>query len=49
MTVLIRWARDGVRPQPVQLGLSAVALFGALLVITRGRSAGLSSFGSATC
>jgi drug/metabolite transporter (DMT)-like permease len=46
MTVLIRWARDGVRPRPVQLGLIAVALLGVLLVITKGRLTGLSSFGS---
>jgi drug/metabolite transporter (DMT)-like permease len=37
LTVLVRWARDGVRPQPVTLALVAVALGGVALVITRGR------------
>jgi drug/metabolite transporter (DMT)-like permease len=46
LTALIRWVRDGVRPRPVLLGLIGVALFGVLLVITKGRLTGLSSFGS---
>jgi drug/metabolite transporter (DMT)-like permease len=37
LTVLVRWIRDGVRPQPVTLALIAVALGGVVLVITRGR------------
>ncbi|HEV7898202.1 MAG TPA: DMT family transporter [Planosporangium sp.] len=37
LTVLVRWIRDGVRPQPVTLALVAVALAGVALVITRGR------------
>jgi drug/metabolite transporter (DMT)-like permease len=46
LTVLIRWARDGVRPRRSTLALIAVALAGVLLVITKGRLSGLSSFGS---
>ena len=46
LTAFIRWARDGVRPRPVLLGLIGVALLGVLLVITKGRLTGLSSFGS---
>jgi drug/metabolite transporter (DMT)-like permease len=46
LTVLIRWARDGVRPRPSTLVLIAVALAGVALVITKGRLAGLSGFGS---
>jgi drug/metabolite transporter (DMT)-like permease len=46
MTVLIRWARDGVRPRPALLALIGVALLGVLLVITKGRLSGLSGFGS---
>lgn len=46
MTVLIRWARDGVRPRPALLLLIGVALLGVLLVITKGRLSGLSGFGS---
>ncbi|HEV7899770.1 MAG TPA: DMT family transporter [Planosporangium sp.] len=37
LTVLVRWARDGARPQPVTLAFVAVALGGVALVITRGR------------
>ncbi|MGC9666556.1 DMT family transporter [Planosporangium sp. 12N6] len=36
LTVLVRWARDRVRPQRVTLALVAVALAGVALVITRG-------------
>ncbi|MFG2055486.1 DMT family transporter [Micromonospora sp. NPDC048930] len=45
VTQLVRWARDGVRPRPVLLGLSLVALLGVGLVITRGRLDGLGQFG----
>ncbi|MGR6322431.1 DMT family transporter [Micromonospora soli] len=45
VTQLVRWARDGVRPRPVLLGLSLVALVGVGLVITRGRLDGLGQFG----
>ncbi|NES15719.1 MULTISPECIES: DMT family transporter [Micromonospora] len=45
VTQLVRWARDGVRPQPALLGLSLVALVGVGLVITRGRLDGLGQFG----
>ncbi|MCW3839240.1 DMT family transporter [Micromonospora yasonensis] len=44
-TQLVRWARDGVRPRPVLLGLSLAALVGVGLVITRGRLDGLGQFG----
>ncbi|MGS2613168.1 DMT family transporter [Micromonospora sp. LZ34] len=46
VTQLIRWARDGVRPRPVLLALSLVALAGVGLVITRGRLDGLGDFGT---
>jgi drug/metabolite transporter (DMT)-like permease len=46
LTVLIRWARDRVRPRPSTLALIAVALAGVALVITKGRLAGLSGFGA---
>jgi drug/metabolite transporter (DMT)-like permease len=36
VTVLVRWARDGVRPAPATLGLIAVALAGVGLVVTKG-------------
>lgn len=45
VTQLVRWARDGVRPRPVLLGLSLVALVGVGMVITRGRLDGLGQFG----
>jgi drug/metabolite transporter (DMT)-like permease len=43
LTVLVRWARDGVRPRPVTLLLTGAALLGVLLVISKGR---LSAFGA---
>lgn len=45
ITQLVRWARDGVRPKPLLLTLSLVALLGVGLVITRGSLAGLGQFG----
>ncbi|MEU7920448.1 DMT family transporter [Micromonospora zamorensis] len=45
ITQLVRWARDGVRPKPLLLGLSLVALLGVGLVITRGSLTGLGQFG----
>ncbi|MFC4016861.1 DMT family transporter [Micromonospora sp. GCM10011542] len=45
ITQLVRWARDGVRPTPLLLVLSLVALLGVGLVITRGSLAGLGQFG----
>ncbi|MEU8010580.1 DMT family transporter [Micromonospora parva] len=45
ITQLVRWARDGVRPKPLLLALSLVALVGVGLVITRGSLAGLGQFG----
>ncbi|MEE3918722.1 DMT family transporter [Micromonospora sp. BRA006-A] len=45
VTQFVRWARDGVRPRPVLLGISLVALAGVGLVITRGRLDGLGQFG----
>ncbi|MDG4784142.1 DMT family transporter [Micromonospora sp. WMMD961] len=45
ITQLVRWARDGVRPKPLLLSLSLVALLGVGLVITRGSLAGLGQFG----
>ncbi|MGW4678974.1 DMT family transporter [Micromonospora taraxaci] len=45
ITQLVRWARDGVRPKPLLLGLSLVALLGVGLVITRGSLAGFGQFG----
>lgn len=45
ITQLVRWARDGVRPRPLLLGLSLVALLGVGLVITRGSLTGLGQFG----
>ncbi|MEO3772403.1 DMT family transporter [Micromonospora sp. B9E7] len=45
ITQLVRWVRDGVRPKPLLLGLSLVALLGVGLVITRGSLAGLGQFG----
>ncbi|GAA2196009.1 DMT family transporter [Micromonospora lupini] len=45
VTQLVRWARDGVRPKPLLLALSLVALLGVGLVITRGSLAGLGQFG----
>ncbi|WP_371409792.1 DMT family transporter [Micromonospora zamorensis] len=45
ITQLVRWARDGVRPKPLLLGLSLVALLGVGLVITRGSLSGLGQFG----
>jgi drug/metabolite transporter (DMT)-like permease len=45
ITQLVRWARDGVRPKPLLLALSLVALIGVGLVITRGSLAGLGQFG----
>jgi drug/metabolite transporter (DMT)-like permease len=36
VTLLVRWARDGSRPLPVQLGCVAVAFAGVALVITKG-------------
>jgi drug/metabolite transporter (DMT)-like permease len=45
VTQLVRWARDGVRPRPVMLSFSLVALLGVGLVITRGSLAGLGQFG----
>ncbi|MGC4748793.1 DMT family transporter [Micromonospora sp. DT201] len=45
ITQLVRWARDGVRPKPLLLALSLVALLGVGLVITRGSLAGLDQFG----
>ncbi|MGV9216069.1 EamA family transporter [Micromonospora sp. RB23] len=45
ITQLVRWARDGVRPKPLLLVLSLVALLGVGLVITRGSLAGLGQFG----
>ncbi|MET7669435.1 DMT family transporter [Micromonospora luteifusca] len=45
ITQLVRWARDGVRPKPLLLALSLVALLGVGLVITRGSLAGLGQFG----
>jgi len=46
LTVLVRWARDRVRPRPAALGLIAAALAGVALVITKGRP-DLGSFGVA--
>jgi drug/metabolite transporter (DMT)-like permease len=43
LTVLVRWARDGIRPRPVTLLLVGAALLGVLLVISKGR---LSAFGA---
>ncbi|MET8305996.1 MULTISPECIES: DMT family transporter [unclassified Micromonospora] len=45
ITQLVRWARDGVRPKPLLLALSLVALLGVGLVITRGSLTGLGQFG----
>lgn len=45
VTQLVRWVRDGVRPRPVLLGFSLLALVGVGLVITRGRLDGLGQFG----
>ncbi|MEV7330815.1 DMT family transporter [Micromonospora sp. NPDC093244] len=45
ITQLVRWVRDGVRPKPLLLALSLVALLGVGLVITRGSLAGLGQFG----
>ncbi|MBM0278760.1 DMT family transporter [Micromonospora tarensis] len=45
ITQLVRWARDGVRPKPLLLALSLVALLGVGLVITRGSLSGLDQFG----
>ncbi|MEU5913492.1 DMT family transporter [Micromonospora sp. NPDC047527] len=45
ITQLVRWVRDGVRPTPLLLALSLVALLGVGLVITRGSLAGLGQFG----
>lgn len=45
ITQLVRWARVGVRPKPLLLTLSLVALLGVGLVITRGSLAGLGQFG----
>lgn len=46
LTVLVRWARDGVRPRPVTLLLVGAALLGVLLVISKGRLAGFGAFGA---
>ena len=45
LTTLVRWVRDGQRPRPVLLVLIATALAGAVLVITRGGTTGLSGLG----
>ncbi|MET8363295.1 MULTISPECIES: DMT family transporter [unclassified Micromonospora] len=45
ITQLVRWARDGVRPKPLLLALSLVALLGVGLVITRGSLVGFGQFG----
>ncbi|MEV4659114.1 DMT family transporter [Micromonospora sp. NPDC049301] len=45
ITQLVRWARDGVRPKPLLLALSLVALLGVGLVITHGSLHGLGQFG----
>jgi drug/metabolite transporter (DMT)-like permease len=46
VTVLVRWARDGVRPQRATLTAIAVALAGVVLVVSHGDPARLSgSFG----
>jgi drug/metabolite transporter (DMT)-like permease len=49
LTVLVRWARDGVRPRPVTLLLVGVALLGVLLVISKGRLTGFGAFGAGIC
>jgi len=36
VTALIRWLRDGIKPAPVTIGATAVALAGVVLVISRG-------------
>ncbi|GAA0814981.1 DMT family transporter [Spirilliplanes yamanashiensis] len=45
ITQFVRWARDGVRPSPLLVGLSAVAFAGVGLVLTRGRLDGLAAIG----
>lgn len=46
LTVLVRWARDRVRPRPATLALIGTALLGVALVITKGHP-DLGSFGVA--
>jgi drug/metabolite transporter (DMT)-like permease len=36
ITALVRWIRDGIRPAPVTLGATALALTGVVLVISHG-------------
>jgi drug/metabolite transporter (DMT)-like permease len=46
VTLLVRWARDGARPDPATMTAIAVALAGVILVVTHGDPARLSgSFG----
>jgi len=45
VTALIRWLRDGIRPAPVTLGATVVALTGVVLVISGGDLASLTDGG----
>src|SRR5207244_6180767 len=45
LTVLVAWARDRVRPRRATLLLIGAALFGVVLVITKGRLTSLGAFG----
>jgi drug/metabolite transporter (DMT)-like permease len=45
VTALIRWLRDGIKPAPVTIGATFVALAGVVLVISRGDLASLSEGG----
>jgi drug/metabolite transporter (DMT)-like permease len=45
ITALIRWLRDGIKPAPVTLGATVVALTGVVLVISRGNLSSLAQGG----
>jgi drug/metabolite transporter (DMT)-like permease len=45
VTALIRWLRDGIKPAPVTIGATFVALAGVVLVISRGDLASLGEGG----
>ena len=45
VTALVRWLRDGIRPAPVTVGATFVALAGVVLVISRGDLASLGAGG----